>query len=348
MKGSGFRGVPSCYGLYDGKSREPPRGDGRPSVPVVRGSGPEARDVRQARQRGAARARRLRRPRRRLILDHASRSAPPPRPGTPAGQRLPPHPSPPHAREGLARCASPLFRYRGPSHVRLLRPDAAARPDRSGGAARRRDPGGRVDDQLRWRAVGSYDWGTRRMAYEIDHRPEAEYRLYQFNGDNSLLERLNQRLRITDAVLRFRIIKLKPGQPTPPPPDQQASRRRDDREPQDTKVAARAAADAPPRTRSWLTAAPPPTWPWWMLRPRARPLRSRTPPADLPAATHRPPTRARRRALRRRVALRARSRTLASNPRYAMRERPRTFRQLPGSGARGSDRVCTLDRHHTA
>ena len=93
--------------------------------------------------------------------------------------------------------------------------------------------------------VGSYDWGTRRMAYEIDHRPEAEYRLYQFNGDNTLLERLNQRLRITDAVLRFRIIKRKPGQPPPPPPDQQAARRRDDREPQDTKVAARAAADAP-------------------------------------------------------------------------------------------------------
>ena len=93
--------------------------------------------------------------------------------------------------------------------------------------------------------VGSYDWGTRRMAYEIDHRPEADYRLYQFNGDNALLDRLNQRLRILDGVLRFRIIKLKPGQPTPPPPDQQAPRRREDREAQDTKVAARAAADAP-------------------------------------------------------------------------------------------------------
>jgi small subunit ribosomal protein S6 len=93
--------------------------------------------------------------------------------------------------------------------------------------------------------VSTHDWGTRRMAYEIDHRPEADYRLYQFNGDNALLERLNQRLRITDAVLRFRIIKVKPGAPTPPPPDQQAPRRRDDREPQDTKVAARAAADAP-------------------------------------------------------------------------------------------------------
>jgi small subunit ribosomal protein S6 len=93
--------------------------------------------------------------------------------------------------------------------------------------------------------VSTHDWGLRRMAYEIDHRPEAEYRLYQFNGDNALLDRLNQRLRILDGVLRFRIIKVKPGQPTPPPPDQQAPRRRDEREAQDTKVAARAAADAP-------------------------------------------------------------------------------------------------------
>jgi small subunit ribosomal protein S6 len=94
--------------------------------------------------------------------------------------------------------------------------------------------------------VEAHDWGLRRMAYEIDHRPEAEYRLLQFRGDNALLERLNQRLRILDGVLRFRIIKVKPGQPTPPPPEQQAPRRREDREAQDTRVAARAAADAPP------------------------------------------------------------------------------------------------------
>jgi small subunit ribosomal protein S6 len=93
--------------------------------------------------------------------------------------------------------------------------------------------------------VASYDWGQRRMAYEIDHRPEAEYRLYQFRGDNALLDRLNTRLRILDSVLRFRIIKIKPGQPTPPPPEQQIPRRREEREPQDTRVAARAAADAP-------------------------------------------------------------------------------------------------------
>jgi small subunit ribosomal protein S6 len=94
--------------------------------------------------------------------------------------------------------------------------------------------------------VGTHDWGQRRLAFEIDHRPEAEYRLYQFRGDPDLLARLGARLRIVDGLLRFRIIKVKPGQPTPPPPDQQAARRREEREQSDTRVAARAAADAPP------------------------------------------------------------------------------------------------------
>ncbi|HEU0024407.1 MAG TPA: 30S ribosomal protein S6 [Thermoleophilaceae bacterium] len=94
--------------------------------------------------------------------------------------------------------------------------------------------------------VGSYHWGQRRMAFEIRHRPEAEYHLLQFQGGRELLERLQTRLRIMDGLLRFRIIKVKPGQPTPPPPDQQAARRREEREPSDTRVAARAAADAPP------------------------------------------------------------------------------------------------------
>jgi small subunit ribosomal protein S6 len=95
--------------------------------------------------------------------------------------------------------------------------------------------------------LGAHDWGTRRMAYEIDHRPEAEYRLYQFNGDRALLERLQQRLRIMDGVLRFRIIRLKPGSPPPPPPrDHATARPREEREREpEGRVAARAAADAP-------------------------------------------------------------------------------------------------------
>ncbi|MFL5515241.1 MAG: 30S ribosomal protein S6 [Gemmatimonadales bacterium] len=91
--------------------------------------------------------------------------------------------------------------------------------------------------------VGAHDWGLRRMAYEIDHRPEAEYRLYQFRGENELLERLRHSLRIMDGVLRFRIIRLKPNAPPPPTPRQEAPRR-EEREPSG-RVAARAAADAP-------------------------------------------------------------------------------------------------------
>ena len=91
--------------------------------------------------------------------------------------------------------------------------------------------------------VGAHDWGLRRMAFEIDHRPEAEYRLYQFHGENALLERLRHSLRIMDGVLRFRIIRIKEGSPPPPPP-RDAAPRREEREPSG-RVAARAAADAP-------------------------------------------------------------------------------------------------------
>jgi len=95
--------------------------------------------------------------------------------------------------------------------------------------------------------VGSHDWGTRRLAYEIDHRPEADYRLWQFHGEPALIERLNQRLRIMDGVLRFRIVRLRPGTPPPPAPRDVPARPREDRELEpEGRVAARAAADAPP------------------------------------------------------------------------------------------------------
>src|SRR3954465_5345815 len=124
--------------------------------------------------------------------------------------------------------------------------------------------------------VAQQDWGQRRMTYEIDHRPEAEYRLYQFNGDNSLLQQLNQRLRINDAVLRFRIIKSKPGAPLPPAPDQGSPRRREEREPQDTRVAARAAAAAArPRPAARRRARRrTPRRPVPRTSPRTRPCRS--------------------------------------------------------------------------
>ncbi len=61
------------------------------------------------------------------------------------------------------------------------------------------------------------DWGTRPMSYRIQHQADAEYHLLQFSGPSSLLENLNHSLRITDGVLRFRIIKVLHG--TPPAPE---------------------------------------------------------------------------------------------------------------------------------
>ena len=69
--------------------------------------------------------------------------------------------------------------------------------------------------------VSAHDWGRRKMAYEIKHKTEAEYHLLQFKGPKDLLERLDRTLRITDSVIRYRIIKLDPG--TPDPPDLRAS-----------------------------------------------------------------------------------------------------------------------------
>jgi small subunit ribosomal protein S6 len=92
--------------------------------------------------------------------------------------------------------------------------------------------------------VGHHDWGVRRIAFEIKHRPEAAYHLYQFETDsNETLERLNHNLRISDGVLRFRIIKLKPGSPPPPAPRPEVPRPTRER-PQETRVAPRAAADS--------------------------------------------------------------------------------------------------------
>ena len=63
--------------------------------------------------------------------------------------------------------------------------------------------------------VGIHDWGLRTLAYEIDHKKEGEYHLIQFRGPAALLETLQRSLSVTDAIIRFRIIKLAPGTPEP-------------------------------------------------------------------------------------------------------------------------------------
>lgn len=68
--------------------------------------------------------------------------------------------------------------------------------------------------------VGTYDWGQRRMTFEIDHRPDAAYHLFQFEteGGPGPLEQVDHSLKIMDGVLRHRIIRLKDGSPPPPVP----------------------------------------------------------------------------------------------------------------------------------
>jgi small subunit ribosomal protein S6 len=66
--------------------------------------------------------------------------------------------------------------------------------------------------------VGAHDWGARPLAYEIRHRGDAEYHLFQLQGPAELLANLQRTLRIADGVVRFRLIKLAPGTPGPPDP----------------------------------------------------------------------------------------------------------------------------------
>jgi small subunit ribosomal protein S6 len=61
-------------------------------------------------------------------------------------------------------------------------------------------------------------WGLRKMAYEINHRTEADYRWMRFEAPSELLDALDHNLKIADGVLRFRIFKVDPGAPVIVPP----------------------------------------------------------------------------------------------------------------------------------
>ena len=70
------------------------------------------------------------------------------------------------------------------------------------------------------------NWGMRKMAYEIEQRTEADYRLFRFETDGGLLDDLNHNLRIAEGVLRFRIFKVDPRSPAIVPPAPVAPPRR--------------------------------------------------------------------------------------------------------------------------
>jgi small subunit ribosomal protein S6 len=60
---------------------------------------------------------------------------------------------------------------------------------------------------------GDADWGVRKLAFEIGHRGEAQYHLFQLEAEPDLLGRLRHSLAIEDGVIRHRIMRLDKGAP---------------------------------------------------------------------------------------------------------------------------------------
>jgi small subunit ribosomal protein S6 len=70
-------------------------------------------------------------------------------------------------------------------------------------------------------------WGRRRLAYEIDHKPEGTYHLLTFRAEPGTLDEISRVLKITDGVIRHLAVRRsKPGATSSGPPPA------DDREPQ--------------------------------------------------------------------------------------------------------------------
>ncbi|HEX9992155.1 MAG TPA: 30S ribosomal protein S6 [Acidimicrobiales bacterium] len=59
-------------------------------------------------------------------------------------------------------------------------------------------------------------WGRRRLAYEIDHKHEGYYVVYEVVAGGGALDDLERQLRLADEVVRHKLIRL---------PDREAARR---------------------------------------------------------------------------------------------------------------------------
>jgi small subunit ribosomal protein S6 len=61
------------------------------------------------------------------------------------------------------------------------------------------------------RGEGGWDrhdvWGRRKLAYEIDHKPEGFYHLLLFSSAPEVLDEITRILRITDGVLRHMAVR---------------------------------------------------------------------------------------------------------------------------------------------
>jgi small subunit ribosomal protein S6 len=66
-------------------------------------------------------------------------------------------------------------------------------------------------------------WGRRKLAYEIDHRPDGVYAVMEFTAGERTLVELKRILRVSDDVVRHMVVKLPPTyahSPLPAPASQ--------------------------------------------------------------------------------------------------------------------------------
>ena len=58
-------------------------------------------------------------------------------------------------------------------------------------------------------SVASFDfWGRRRFAYEIDHKTEGYYSVFELLADGGAMDPVERSLRIADDVVRHKLIRL--------------------------------------------------------------------------------------------------------------------------------------------
>jgi len=91
---------------------------------------------------------------------------------------------------------------------------------------------------------GSWDnhepWGRRRLAYEIDHKPEGVYHLLTFETEPETLDEVSRVLKITDGVMRHMAVRrvkggtTRPPEPSPEEPVAVAAPASQDSEPEST------------------------------------------------------------------------------------------------------------------
>ena len=90
-------------------------------------------------------------------------------------------------------------------------------------------PDGRSDEilqrarELVEKSGGSWDrhepWGRRKLAYEITHKDEGVYHLFELTAEPATLDELTRILKITDGVMRHmavRRVQRSPGRPVAP------------------------------------------------------------------------------------------------------------------------------------